>query len=308
MHRDRKVCIGVIALNFETLLTFVLLAENNSFTKTAELQHIVQSTVSARIHDLENELGKTLFRRDNRRVELTAAGTLYVDYAKRLISLYEESKSKIGTSKYFDRRLTIGSLDIIWRSALHKVVQKFVRKNPNVSIHSINYSTNFITPLLLDRTIDVAFICLPIRMQTIRCMPAFYDDVILVANPEHQIASKSFVELDELKEIPFVYGDMGGTFNEWFDKNMKGANNLGIRFDVTSLMMPFLTDGYGPGFILRSMADKELREGRLVEIPLLSNDPLPRWESYMAFDKAKGENPEILQLIELIKEINQSAD
>lgn len=41
-------------MNIESLETFVLLAENGNFTKTAEVQFLVQSTVSNRINELEN--------------------------------------------------------------------------------------------------------------------------------------------------------------------------------------------------------------------------------------------------------------
>lgn len=293
-------------MDIDTLRTFLLLAENKSFTKTAEIQHIVQPTVSARIRDLEDELGKPLFTRNNRRVELTTAGTLYIDYARRMISLYEESKNKLDSSMHFKKHITIGGLDIIWRCALSELTKQFLNETPDISIHVITYSTNFVTQLLIDRTIDVAFICSPIRLPSIMCIPAFYDDVILVANPSHPISNRPFIDVEELNTIPIVYGNLGGTFNEWFERNMRTSNNLRVQFDITSLTIPFILDGYGPALILRSMVDSALKDGTLVEIPLIGKEPLPRWISYMAFEKAKKDNPEIVKLITLMKVMEKS--
>lgn len=86
-------------MDFEQLRTFVVLARNKSFSKTADALHLVQSTVSSRIQGLETEIGKPLFMRDRRRVELTEAGYAFLPYAERLLLLSEESLTKIRSLK-----------------------------------------------------------------------------------------------------------------------------------------------------------------------------------------------------------------
>lgn len=70
-------------MNTETLRTFIAAAQIKNFTKTAEHLFIAQSTVTNRIVDLESEIGKPLFTRKHKQIELTEAGLQFLDYAKQ---------------------------------------------------------------------------------------------------------------------------------------------------------------------------------------------------------------------------------
>lgn len=60
-------------MDFEQLRAFYTLAQTKNFTKAAEMLHLVQSTVTMRIKQLEEKVGKPLFTRDKRSVEITQA-------------------------------------------------------------------------------------------------------------------------------------------------------------------------------------------------------------------------------------------
>lgn len=62
---------------------FLALAENNSFSQTAELLHTTQPTVSRQIKSLEEELGTCLFQRTRRRVQITKSGKAYCKLFKK---------------------------------------------------------------------------------------------------------------------------------------------------------------------------------------------------------------------------------
>ena len=76
----------------EQLDTFLSLVSYKNFTKSAEMLHVAQSTVSARLKNLEQELGSSLLKRTNKGVELTSSGFIFLPYAKRISELWEESK------------------------------------------------------------------------------------------------------------------------------------------------------------------------------------------------------------------------
>jgi LysR family transcriptional regulator, glycine cleavage system transcriptional activator len=74
---------------------FVVAGRALSFTTAAKTVNLTPSAVSRRMRDLERDLGTRLFRRFNRRLELTAAGTRYLDAASRAIELIERESDAI---------------------------------------------------------------------------------------------------------------------------------------------------------------------------------------------------------------------
>lgn len=82
-------------MDIESLKTFITLTTLNNFTKTAEKHNVVQSTVTNRIKELENELGKELFVRGKKNISLTNAGHHLLLYAKRIVELAETASSEL---------------------------------------------------------------------------------------------------------------------------------------------------------------------------------------------------------------------
>jgi DNA-binding transcriptional LysR family regulator len=69
------------------LVRYVLgLAEELHFGRAAARLHITQQTLSAQVSKLESQLGVVLFIRDHRHVELTAAGALFAERGRRLLT------------------------------------------------------------------------------------------------------------------------------------------------------------------------------------------------------------------------------
>jgi len=65
---------------------FRAVARELHFTRAAERLHVAQPALSQQIRKLEQQLGLSLFDRDNHRVELTAAGTALLEHAERILS------------------------------------------------------------------------------------------------------------------------------------------------------------------------------------------------------------------------------
>ena len=83
-------------LDLELLRTFLEVTESGSFTRAGQRLNRVQSAVSMQIRRLESIIGRSLFRRKGRTVELTDAGAQLVGYARRMLSLSEEAMAAVG--------------------------------------------------------------------------------------------------------------------------------------------------------------------------------------------------------------------
>ena len=76
-------------MEMDALRCFLAVARCKSFTRAAEEMFISASTVSRRIAALENELGKSLFRRSSVEIELTEAGQRLLPKVEKTLELYD---------------------------------------------------------------------------------------------------------------------------------------------------------------------------------------------------------------------------
>ncbi|MBF9267295.1 LysR family transcriptional regulator, partial [Paracidovorax cattleyae] len=82
-------------MDLSALEIFRAVAAEGSVTRAAERLGRVQSNVTTRVQQLEEQLGATLFLREGRRMALTPAGTSLVAYADRLLALAEEARQAL---------------------------------------------------------------------------------------------------------------------------------------------------------------------------------------------------------------------
>lgn len=91
-------------MDFKQLRTFITAAEMLNFTKTAKQLNFAQSSVTAQIKALEEELGQPLFERLGRRLFLTDAGHRFKEYADQLVRIYAEAKAVVGDEQNYRGR------------------------------------------------------------------------------------------------------------------------------------------------------------------------------------------------------------
>lgn len=82
-------------MNINQLEYFVTIAKRKNFTLAAERLNATQSTLSHSMKNLEEKLGVVLFDRNNRKVQLTMFGEIFLEYAELIISLYHEATAKL---------------------------------------------------------------------------------------------------------------------------------------------------------------------------------------------------------------------
>ncbi len=94
-------------MNTKQLEYFISVAENLSFTKTAEKFYISQTAVTQQIKALEEQINVTLFTRSKRHVELTPAGKVFLSEARTIIKI-----SMMLLQKHNNLHMVFGTLSI----------------------------------------------------------------------------------------------------------------------------------------------------------------------------------------------------
>lgn len=178
-------------MEFRQLKTFRVVCKLLSFTQAAEQLHMAQSSVSAQIRGLEEELQVMLFDRIGRRVLLTEAGRKLYDYAGRIEGMTEEIRSEV-TGQRFDRgSLTIRMPETLAAVYMVPVIEQFNRDYPDVRLAFINCSDLQLARELNTGTIDLAFLMTEdLQMKDVHAEVLKKEELVLAAAPGHPLAAR----------------------------------------------------------------------------------------------------------------------
>ena len=127
-------------LDIASLEVFQAVVRHGGVSKAAAQLNRVQSSVSTRIRQLEDQLGEPLFLRDNKRMTLTDAGRNLLPYAERMLTLAREAADAVKT-KDLNGTFCIGTMESTAAARLPQVLSRFRRYRVccDPEIRSIHY-------------------------------------------------------------------------------------------------------------------------------------------------------------------------
>lgn len=146
-------------MNHTTLQMFKIVAEEQSVTKAAKRLGRVQSNITTRIQQLEEELGVALFMRDSKKMTLSPEGVSFLSYAQKILSLAEEARQALHPGKPAGA-LKIGSMEATAASRLTPVFQQFHGQCPEVSLSLKTLPTQQLLERVRNASLDCALVSL----------------------------------------------------------------------------------------------------------------------------------------------------
>ncbi len=148
-----------ISFDLRTIQSFVMVADELSFTTVAEKRHTVQSAISAQIKKLEATLGQRLVSRGRggQNMYLTPPeGEAFLVYARRILSLSEEAVETVQTANA-RQILRLGTTATLAMSIVVDVLRTFAKERPDVQIQIQCDRSDRLLQRLEEGEIDVAF-------------------------------------------------------------------------------------------------------------------------------------------------------
>lgn len=144
-------------LDIDQLRTFLAIAELSSFTKAGEAVHKTQSAVSMQMRRLEERLDMALFAKDGRQSRLTEDGLRLVEYARRMISLNDETLAAFGNRNEVGH-VKLGVPDDYADRLLPQVLAAFNRLNPSIEIQVECNGSVHLRAAVREGKLDVAIV------------------------------------------------------------------------------------------------------------------------------------------------------
>lgn len=194
-----------------SLIQTLAVAEYLNFHHAAQALGISQSSVSARIRALEEELGISLFERNTRGVRLTEAGRYFVERVAAAVDQLDHAVKTASMAASGDRgRLCVGVHGLISGSFLDNLLTRYRQKHTAIAVEMVEGSAREAIVRLRARRIDVAFLVGMFDLPDCHSRPIWTEPLVVAIPATHRLADQSGVTWSDLAAETFLVRH-GGT-------------------------------------------------------------------------------------------------
>ncbi|MCD7951931.1 MAG: LysR family transcriptional regulator [Synergistaceae bacterium] len=262
-------------MDIKQLKYFVTVANEGQITKAAQKLFMAQPPLSRHIIELEKEIGKPLFLRTKKGLELTSAGESLLQKAQDLIFQIENLKYYINDDipENLSGILKIGSL-ISCTPKLTDYLKKFASFHPHVTYKIWEDTPNNLLDLLYKREIELLFLRTPtFNTGSLDVVPLAVEQFYLaVPAAMDSCPQRDYISLEEMAELPLIMLHDGKSigYNELFINDFANLNikpNIICQCSNSSLAIMLVFSGLGdtimPQQLLKHLPNKRTNIKRI---------------------------------------------
>ena len=256
------------------LLTLLKVYETGNYTRAAEQLALTQPAVSQHIKQIEKELGITLFVRSGGKIRPTPEGELVIQYAERVVSLYDNLQQALVDRKRNVSRLRVGVTHTSESNIVTEVLAKYAEQNDNVSITIQTDTINNLYAMLKTYKIDIAIVEGAVTDPSISAIKLDTDYLVCAVSNENPLAKKSTVTLEELKQERMILRLPNSGTRNLFRAHLASRNisiddfNVTLEVDNIATIKDLIRRNYGVSILPRSACLDELKKGKMTVLPV----------------------------------------
>ena len=260
-------------MNIDQLRTVLELNRTHHFKKTADTLYVTQSTVSARLNALEQELGCKLFARTSRTVELTAAGQRFLAHARSIMAVYRRAQQEAVSDDQQAPILAVGGLFILWDIILLNWLERLHVQFPNLNLVAESHDHPFLIRQLLDGALDLIFIFEPPELAELTVKKT-------LSMPLTLVSSKPDQDCDAAISEDYIMVDWGDDFLLEHARVFSDHKPATRRVNQSRLALKFMLSKGGSAYLAKQVAKSFVRDKLLFEV---DNAPVLERQIYAVF-------------------------
>ncbi len=256
------------------LLTYVdAVARHGSIRKAADALNVASSALNRQILDLETDLGAALFERLPRGVRLTAAGEVFLAYARQAISELKAVESQVEQLRGLVRgQVGIAAVESVAGELLPSAITKFQVEHPNVRFNvRIGAPEELVSALIADQ-VDLILTHHPPPRKHVAIAVAAQQALCALMVHDHPLAKRSELHLRDCLAYPLALGDATLAGRALIEQVLAQASfDLDPRLvsDSVETMKAFARMNRGVCFQFRTPGKAVISPGDMVALPLI---------------------------------------
>jgi len=254
-------------MDLDSLEIFRTVVEEGGVIRAAQKLNRVQSNVTTRIKQLEQRLGRTLFRKQGRGLVLSPEGELLLSYTQRLFRLADEAESELKSGRAMGV-LRIGSLESTAGSRLAPILSRFHQQHPGVVVELVTGTTGALVQRVANFEIEAAFVSEPFTPGVLSSRKVFDEELVLITARDVQSVRRA----SDLTGMTLIAFASGCSYRKRLEEWLGAADMLPARtleFASYQAMIACVAAGTGFAMVPRSLLDTLMaaREVRQHELP-----------------------------------------
>jgi DNA-binding transcriptional LysR family regulator len=258
-------------MDTELARTFLTVITAGNFIGAADRLHVSQSTVSTRIHALEDQLGCTLFVRNKAGTTLTPAGRQFQRHAATLVRAVEQARHDIGIPGGFRGTLTVGGRIGLWEEFLLQWLRQMREARPEISIRAESGLEPELMQGLVEGRLDMGVMYTPQSRPGLQVEQLFEEKLILISTDPKGKAEP---------EPGYVYVDWGPEFYARHSACFPGFGGPPLTANIGWLGLQHVLENGGSGYFPERIVLPYLKARRLKPIAGAPEFSMPAYVVY----------------------------
>jgi len=251
-------------MDIEHARTFVAVSETRNFARAAERLYVTQSTVSARVKTLEDQLGCRLFSRSKAGVTLTPAGVKFSRHAGAFVRLWGQARQEVALPEDFQARINIGAQISHWDEVMVNWMCWLRDTHPQLAVRAEIGDADSLMRQMVDGLLDFAVTYTPQAGPGLHVEKLFEERIVLVGT-RRQYGPPAGEAPGWAGEYVFV--DWGPEYRAEHALAWPDLPPPAVHFGVGKIALDFILKHGGVGYFPMRMVIQHLKDHVLHRVP-----------------------------------------
>lgn len=244
-------------MNLTSLQTFIAIVETGNLVRASQQLHVTQSTVTARLKALEDELGQQLLNRHKSGTTLTPAGSKLLRYARVMTGLWRQAKYETALPDGLSSVCTFGCDRELWHGPGRAFFNGVVSGHPEMAVSVMQGGARELETWLVEGMVDVILT---------------YDATLRGNQTVYELPPEDLALFSDRADTPidgdplYIFVDHGPDYRREHDEVYHDAGVARISFDSSWWALQCMLDRGGSAYLPRALAQPYVRDGRLYEL------------------------------------------